>query len=430
MPIEILQITAAYSNAMLVAIMPHFSDFAKKLDLPTPQPVTQAQIWRFNCFPRSDHIGGRVILTNGCEFIFDHGRVENFVSPRSYFYLQNPDLVPKFYSPVRVSESQALQISHNAIRKLGYTEAMLSADKPPDVTRPERDGTNYIARYRIRWFDPTRGSNPNHRPTSVEFEIDAMTGQIVMVNVRNPNTYRPDPVLNAKPTVIGEGPRSMPVGPGRKITPVAPEYAKAFLNAILPQLTDFAKKATLAIKVPISLRDVDMTKYLAKYSCGIMEGDPMADIYLKTGDRFVYRHGQVIAFYASDVMTLPGGEHPATYPEIDLYRAKYFGPINMTTNEAMALVRQTIRKLGYSEKELHVDQPPRFMSGPGWWGTNRMARCFMVWQETVDPPTWVNAEVDVAKKTLKSLYINDHAITNIWRTPPKIRLQPEASAAN
>jgi hypothetical protein len=37
---EIFQITVSYSNAVLVAIMPHISNFAKALDLPIPQPVT------------------------------------------------------------------------------------------------------------------------------------------------------------------------------------------------------------------------------------------------------------------------------------------------------------------------------------------------------------------------------------------------------
>jgi len=305
MPIEILQITAAYSNAMLVAIMPHISDFAKKLDLPTPQPVTQSQIRRFNCFPRSDHIGGRVILTNGCEFVFDHGQVENFVSPRSYFYLQDPDLVPTFYGPVKITEAQALQIAHKAITKLGYTDAMLSADQPPSVTLPEKDGANYVARYRIRWRDPTRGGDPNQPPSSIEFEIDATTGQIHMMNVRNPNIFRPDLKLNIHPPVvgqIGQRPQGTPIGPGRRVTPVGPAYARAFLVAILPQLSDYVKKTGIAVKTPVSVNDVDMAKYLTKYNCGIVEDDPRAFIDMKTGDYFLYSHGQVIAFYSFNAM--------------------------------------------------------------------------------------------------------------------------------
>jgi len=92
---------------------------------------------------------------------------------------------------------------------------------------------------------------------------------------------------------------------------------------------------------------------------------------------------------------------------------------NMTAGEAVVLVRQTVTKLGYSERTLHINVPPR-ISGPGWWGTNRIARCFMVWDDEITGQTYVNAEVDVATKTLKSLYINDHMVTNIWRKPPTV----------
>ena len=419
LPFAIYQITAAYSNAMLVAIMPHVSDFAKKLDLPIPQPVTISQVARFNCFPRSDHIGGRVILTNGCAFVFDHGRVENFESAHSYYYLQNPQMVPRFYGPIKITETQALQIAQAAIKKLGYTESMVAADQKPRIDLPPTNNGHDIARYRIRWYDPTRGGDPATPPRSIEFEIDATTGQIHVVNIDNPNTYRADIQLTVKPIVTGSGPSAMPAGVGRPITPVNQEYAMSFLKAILPQIANFAKTADLKVAHPISIHEVDMEKYLAKYNCGLVEGDPRAFVDFKDGSRFYYSHGQVTAFYAADVMSSPNKIHAATYPEIDQERAKYFGPINMTTNEAVALVRQTIRKLGYAEKPLHIDEPPR-IGGPGWWGTNRIARCSLVWQESVNPPTWVNAEVDMATKTLKSIYINDHAITNIWREPPRI----------
>src|SRR5882724_10011316 len=219
--IEFFTITAQYSNAMLVALLANVSDFAKKLDLPISRPVTVAQVRRFNCFPRSDHVGGRLILTNGCAFIFDHGRVESFESSRSYFNLQDPNLIPKFYGPVKLSESQALQVARDAIKKLGYTDAMLSTDRPPQATLPERVGINYIARYRFRWLDPARGHDPNNPPPSIEFEVDATTGQIQMLEISNPNTYRTDLKLDVHPPIFGEGPKSVPAGVGRKIYPVS-----------------------------------------------------------------------------------------------------------------------------------------------------------------------------------------------------------------
>jgi hypothetical protein len=423
MPFELFQITAAYSNAMLVAMMPHVADFAKKLDLPTPQPITISQVEHFVCFLRSDHIGGRLVLTNGCEFIFDHGHVQTFVSPHSYYYLQDPRLVPTFYGPIKITEAQTLKIAHDAIRNLGYTDTMLSADKPPRIDLPPRDKNHLIARYRIIWHDPKRGSNPSQPPRSIEFEIDATTGRIQMVNIYNPNTYLADLKIDILPQVIGQGPTSQPVGPGRKVTPVSPQYARTFLNAILPQLADFVRMANLSIRPPVSTDDIDMAKYVTIYSCGIVEGDTQAFIDMKSGDRFVYSHGQVTAFYSHDAMDFPEREHPYTYPGIDQDRAKFYGPINITTNDAVNLVRQTIKNLAYSESVLHVNTPPR-VDGPGWWGTNRIARCFIEWRESIDGPTWVNSEVDMASHRVTSLYINNHAITNIWREPPRINVSP------
>ncbi|HEV2693079.1 MAG TPA: PepSY domain-containing protein, partial [Verrucomicrobiae bacterium] len=402
---------------------PHVSDFGQKLDLPTPLPITQEQVRQFYCFPRTDHIGGRVVLTNHCEFVFDHGRMERFESPRSFFNLQDPSLVPKFYTPVKLSEAQALQIAHDAIKKLGYTDAMLAADRPPEITSPKRNGTNYIARYRVRWTDPTRGGNPQSPRISIEFEIDATTGQIWYLYINNPNTYLSDPQLEVQPTVIGQGPQATPVGPGRKVTPVSPEYARKFLDAILPQLSDFVKNTGFADKVPVFASDVNMARYLEKYNCGIVEGDPRAYIDMITGNRFMYSHGRVVAFYSSDAMNHPDREKPVTYPGIDSEQAKFFGKINMTTNDAVALVRKTIKKLGYAETELPVGELP-VVSEPGWWGTNRVARCNIIWYTPDDgehfKTTKISAEVDMATKTLKSLYINDHVNTNIWRKPPNV----------
>src|SRR5688572_33312826 len=94
---EILQVTAQYSNAVLVAILPHISDFAQKLELPIPAPVTTNHVAHFRCSPRTDQIGGTVWLTNGYQFGFLSGRVGIFRTPQSYFTLQDPNRIPEFY---------------------------------------------------------------------------------------------------------------------------------------------------------------------------------------------------------------------------------------------------------------------------------------------------------------------------------------------
>jgi hypothetical protein len=415
LPFVILQVTAAYSNAVLVAIMPHVSDFAKKLDLPIPQPVSASQVASFRCSPRSDHIGGRITLTNGFQFVFDQGGIRLCESPHCFYALQNPDLIPKFFGTVKISESQAIQIAHKAIQKLGYSDAMLCADRAPQITPPVKDKTNYIPRYRIRWLDPTRGTGgPDHLPPSIEFEINAATGEIEMLNIYNPNTWQPDPKVDVHTPVIGKSPEAVYRG-GRKMYPVSQAYSNAFLVAILPQCSAYAKNIGYSFKHSLTLQDVDRSQY----SCGLVDSDPMAEVNLKDGTRFNYSHGQVIGFYASDVMELPGKHWPYSPLEYDKFQKKFYGPVNMTTKEAVALVRQSIENLGYSGSVLNIDEAP-LAGGPSWWGTNRIARCSMQWQEPNQGAIRVQAEVDLAAKSIKSLYINDHANTNIWRKPPRI----------
>jgi hypothetical protein len=418
---EILQVTAQYSNAVLMAVMPYVSDFARKMDLPVPQPVTISHVREFRCSPRSDLFGGRVILANHYEFTFLHGRVEMYRNPKSFYELQDPDLVPKFFGPIKLKEHDAVAAARSAIKRMGYAVPMLSADRDPQVTPPAKVGKNYVARYRVRWVDPTRGAS-EAPPPSVEFEVDATTGQIQTMYLFNPNTWKADPKISVQAPVAAKGPQTVHRG-GRKIEPVSQAYSNAFLKAILPQCAQYAATAGFSVRSPITPNDVDTSKSV----CGLVDDDPMTSIDLKSGERFVYRHGQVIAFYSSDVMQLPGREDPP-FPAYEKFQARFYGRINLTTNEAVALVRDTLKRLGYREKVLHVDEPPR-IGGPNRWGTNWIARCILNWQEPDQGAFRAVAEVDMAGKKVKSLYVNDHANTNIWRPPPKLGVPAEPSPA-
>jgi hypothetical protein len=409
---EIIQVTAQYSNAVLVAVLPYVSDFAQKLELPVPHPITISQVREFKCSPRSDLFGGRVVLTNGYEFAFVHGHVEMYRTPKCYYELQDPDLVPRFFGPVKLKEKDALKVVHQAIKKLGYVDATLYADRAPRITPPARIGKNYVPRYRIWWGDPTRGS-PDNPPTSADFEVDATTGQIQMMYLLNPATFRQSPTVDVHPPVVSNSAETRYRG-GRPMVAVSQAYSNAFLTAILPQCSAYIKAAGFAVPLPIGTNDVDMSRYI----CSLVDNDPMAVVDLKTHARFVYRHGQVIAFYAPDVMHVPGEDDNKSAQQ-------FFGPINMTSNQAVALVRQTVVRLGYSEKVLHLDDDP-FVNGPAKHGGGIIARYFLNWKESREGAFRVVAEVDATTKLLKSLYINDHANTNIWREPPKISILPGA----
>lgn len=407
---EILHVTAQYSNAVLLAVMPFVTDFAAKQDLPLNPPVTISQVRAFKCSPRSDLVGGRVILTNGHEFVFLHGHVEMYRSPQCYYELQDPDQVPRFFGLVKLTEKEAVQAARNAIKQMGYSEATLFADHPPQVIPPAKVGQNTVARYRVTWSDPSRG-NPDNPPISADFEIDATTGKIHLMYLINPDTWRETPKIDVHPPIVSHGPETQYLG-GRKVEPVSPAYADAFLKATWPQLMSYLQTAGFVERSPLT------TDQIAKYDCGLIEGKPRFFLDFKSGARFIYSNGQVIAFFSSDVMTLPGRESPP-FPQSEKFQARFYGPVNLNSNQAVNLVRQTIKRLGYSEKELGADKPPHVVA-PQRYGPNTIARYTLTWREPKSSASRIVAEVDAINKALTSLYINDRIITNIWRSPPKI----------
>jgi hypothetical protein len=413
MPFEILQVTAAYSNAVLVAIMPHISNFAKALDLPIPQPVTTAQVEHFGCSPRADHVGGRVILTNDYSFTFDVGTVVLYRSPRSFFSLQDPQRVPEFYGPIKIKTDEAVKIARDALKKLGYTESELHYDLPPKIKPPLKNENHYVARYLIEWRDPDRPDNGSFGIpfTTAAVEVDASSGQIQMLNVHSKNGRRPDLKLDVHPPVATPPPKSQLVG-GAKVYPVSQAYAHAFLDAILPQLSDFVKKSGVDVKIPITANDVDMPHFDCEWEA---TQTVAVFLYLKTGDRFVYRHGRVIEFDAADAVRWTAPNSP---PE-DKPPEKFYGPVKMSSDEAWALVKKAITQLDWPAQVPLLKKKPEIVP-PRKDGANYFARFFFNWWPNDEGMQLAVAEVDATTKKIKSLGINDRANTNIWREPPKI----------
>ncbi len=414
MPFEIIQVTAAYSNAVLVAIMPHVSNFAKALDLPLPQPIAITQVEKFGCSPRADHIGGRVVLTNDYSFTFDLGAVVLYRSPRSYYSLQDPERLPEFYGPVKVNKDEAARIARSALKRLGYSDAELYLNLPPKVTPPKRNEGKMIARYLIEWINPenvTTGGIPLER-TAVE--INASNGRIEMLGIQTKQARRPDPKIDVHPPMLASQPKSQPIG-GTKVYRVSAAYSRAFLVAILPQLSAYVEKAGVDVKTPITTNDVDM----AHYDCGFVEGFPRACVYLKAGHRFWYEHGQVTAFDANDAYRHP---EPNSLSD-DKPSSRFYGPVKASANEAMSVVRKAVDRLGWTSSVRELRKQPEVVP-PRKEGTNYFARYFFNWWPNKQDIQIAAAEVDATTKKLKSLYINSRANPQIWRDPPSIDVPP------
>ena len=338
MPFQLVQITAQYSNAVLVAVMPYITDFSQKLKLPLQTPVTPAMVQHFKCDVRRGHVGGLVTLTNLSQFTFLDGRVCIYRSPRSFYSCQDPERISEFYGTVKIKQKAALKTARGSIEKMGYTGSIFHAETPPKITPPEKIGFHVVPRYLFQWLDPNWWGSKTITAALLTVEVNASDGQIEMVTICNNLTQRPGPKIDVEPPLLK---RSNPAGPppaeGRNTEPVSKEFSDAFLAAILPQVSEFILKAGLSIPTPLTTNRVD----LSQLYCAIYQGQLTAQLYLTNGDRFNYEHGHVVVFDA----------HDAFFHNMKQGRMEDFlGQQNMNTNDAVTLAKRVFERLGYKGK--------------------------------------------------------------------------------
>jgi hypothetical protein len=136
---QLIHITATYSNALLVAILPHVSDVAKKLDLPLPQPITTSQVSKFNASPYRGHLEGSVVLKNNYWFMFNkEGFVDSFRAPTNWFYANEEavDHPERYAGATQMTTNEIVALARDALVKLGYTPELTHSDLAPELQGP------------------------------------------------------------------------------------------------------------------------------------------------------------------------------------------------------------------------------------------------------------------------------------------------------
>ena len=194
-------------------------------------------------------------------------------------------------------------------------------------------------------------------------------------------------------------------------------YSNAVLAAILPHISDYAKKLDLPIPQPITASQV------AHFGVANLQGDLGGGVWLTNNYWFVFANGYVDSFRLNKHNPFIDDDPAENWP-------KYaFGKINMTTNEAIDFARQSVVKLGYDVKALHIDIPPESFSGGVILNDgNPFPYCEMSWDHEVEITNGVNnsinveAQVNMNNKSLIGLSIIGRIA---WQTNPPIAVVPE-----
>jgi hypothetical protein len=382
-----IRVTADYSNAVVAAVLPIFSDVAKTLELPVSQPITQNDITAFRVLPFRE-LTASMLLKNGWIFNFGFGYVQDFSSPNSYFNLQDPDQIPKYFGQVNMSPDKAVELARTTLRKLNIPLEDVFADREPHVPPLVKIETNTVSRYDVIWIDP-------YGSKSAEFEVNAETMRIERMHLHSRNLHHPPPRINQSAVMA---PSDWPA--------VNPEYAKQLIPLMFKAIAAYAEKLSLPILLPLTTNNVALVEI---HDNG---GWPHAEITLTNGWRFIYRHTMVNGYYSPTAFNTTGYS--------PLHLKDFEGKWNLNTNQAIELVKKTLAKLDYSTNNIHMDFAPNIISPAGDF-RKIIPRYYFEWHcENAthdDLQSKVEAEVNADSGKLESLYYDDKAY---WASRPPI----------
>lgn len=389
--LQIVQVTAQYSNAVLVAVLPFVNDFVKKMELPLPTPI-EAHPFEFKCSTRLDDglgIGGAFVWPNGYGCFFDGGIIQFFYSSRSYKRLQDPRRIPEFYGDLKMTEKEAVEMCIETLNKLGHSTTNYNANNV-HVTGPLTVQGHTVPFYRVAWNEVFRKRDM----TAVEFEIDGHNRKIAEMSLISRNFYRAQPVVMVKPTITPFYKTEVKEEPIKN--PLTEAQSNAFFKAVLPECSDFAKRLNLPIP------NLNAPGAIKSFRCGLNEG--FAGTILTTnGCKITFFRGYAMSFWAPDrFFSYDWMGNGGKYED-------FVGPITMSVDQVAESCRNEIRKLGYPKDKVPIEGRPSYKGGPADGETTELTRYWLQWSGE-NPgktnSTWqIDVEYDSKTKTLKFLQI-------------------------
>lgn len=393
---------AAYSNAVLKAVFPHFKTFARKLGVPPPK---MDQIKRF--MPHHlkggfiDQVGGGLELNDRTVFGFNDGQVTLYEGPSRYFGLADFRDVPVYFGAVNLTKEKAIELARETITKLGHSLEDVFADLEPEVAPLEtsNNGTNVVPRYRIKWIDPRSGAK------RTEIEVNGEAKRVESIRFSGIIALKqPGPKLKIEPTPLPLGHQWRRANALSQNT--NPEYAYRLVPVVFQAVEEWARKLNLNLPLPLTSNQVE------RFYCETSGGVPFVKLSLTNKWEFIYRMSDIT--YAASPRCFFDSDH------LPFRLKNYSGQSRLTEEQAIELARQTIAKLGYKSDITHTDEKPRLWRPKEIKGMPIIPRLQLEWiypNPQAPRSVWIKIEIDCDKGTVESLQFD---VTELWKKAPDL----------
>ena len=186
---DLIHMTVAYSNAVLVAVLPHISEFAEKLDLLIQQPITTNQVKWSNPSPYKGFIADGILLTNHYSFVFhwqgydgERGLIDLFRAPTNWFFEQEftDESLIKYFGQDHMSTNEVVAMARETLLKLGYKPEFTHAYQTPELEGPydfHKEGHvgGHVPYCSVTWAWPKTDELRDLNQIRIEINMDLKT---------------------------------------------------------------------------------------------------------------------------------------------------------------------------------------------------------------------------------------------------------------
>jgi hypothetical protein len=386
---ELFSQAVQYTNSVLLAVLPHISQFAQRIEIPLSLPITTNDVHRFYVIPGKPPECG-LVLTNGMQFHFFHGHVSFFAAPDSFKMTRSQLTVTNFYGPVTVTRDEAIRLARARINRLGYTLKETFIDQAPDVEMPLVVGTNTAPFYVVKWNNPWDAWAADER-YSIEVELKNRTVTYMACTTRS--LFRELPHLDLAP------PTQEPI--------LNPQFSEEALSEVLPLVSEFAHRLQLTINHPLTRDDIASFDYEGR--------EKIIRLKLINGYFFYFQNGYVSAVYAPDCF-YPFYAFPPEQPRGNI--DDFVGEWNVSPEQATQLARGLIEKLGYRADQFGADRKP-IITKTKAVGDYVVPRYLIEWRD-IHPSGFdrarISVEIDAANNRIKSFYWFSNLLIRTNRT--------------
>ncbi len=413
-----VKMTPAYSDALLNLILPRISAFAQKLGVEWEEPLKPDDVKSFRPCLVPGQNGGEVELKNGYRFIFDPaGYVSSFTAPE-WFENRRTDEEPlRYLGKPTMTTNEIYSLARETLLRLGFPPETTGAAEEPDLDWAYwgRGAAEYsdgeIPYCSLVWCSDS--STPSAR-----LGINAKDKKVEYLQIT------PAPEDGEK---LGT-PLKVDLELESLFIRMTPDYSNALLSVILPRVSDFADRLYLPLKSPLTANQIQ------QFRPSHVRGEVAGSIELTNHFWFEFdKAGYVSSFRSPDNYFFAEADHglfPVWTPEKMRSQSRFFGKTRMTTNEIIALARETIRKLDRNAEKLQIDKAPELQGPYTLPGGIHLPYCRVAWESgkntDADHSNTFHVEINTQAREVVGFYLqlsgeNEEKMAN----PLKIDLEPE-----